>query len=180
MNRLIATLLDSARLQDPHTPLKKEWCDMEDLISVALREFRRDILHERVECRFAPDLPLFYGDCSLLVRLFVNLIDNALKYSDDEKPIEIAIQATPAAWKIAFSNECVPMPAEELAHLFDRFYRAGNAADISGSGIGLSICRDIARAHHGEIRAYNRENGITVEVALPVLKRPEPLKLEEA
>ena len=180
MNRLIATLLDSARLQDPHTPLKHEWCDMEDLISISLREFRRDVLHERVLCRFAADLPLFYGDCALLVRLFVNLIDNALKYSDDEKPVEIAILSAPAGWKITFTNECAPLPAEELAHLFDRFYRAGNATDISGSGIGLAICQDIARAHHGQIRAYNRENGISIEVTLPVLKHPQSLKTEEA
>lgn len=180
MNRLISNLLDSARLQNPQTPLKKEWCDMEDLITLALREFRTDVLHERVECRFTSDLPLFYGDSSLLVRLFVNLIDNALKYSDKEKPIEIAIAATPKKIRIVFSNECAPIDDTDLEHLFEKFYRAGNTADISGSGIGLSICRDITRAHHGDIRAYNRENGISVEVVLPILKHPASLNTEEA
>lgn len=179
MNRLISTLLDSARLQDPHTPLKKEWCDMEDLISIALREFRRDVLHERVECRLASDLPLFYGDSGLLIRLFVNLIDNALKYSEAEKPVEITVEATPSEFKITFSNECSPIDSSELDALFEKFYRAGNTADISGSGIGLSICRDISRAHQGDIRAYNRENGVRFEVTLPILKHPEPLKTEE-
>lgn len=179
MNRLISSLLDSARLQNPQTPLKKEWCDMEDLISIALREFRKDVLHERIECHFSVELPLFYGDSGLLMRLFVNLIDNALKYSDEEKLIEIAISTTPTEFFITFSNECPPIPPEELENLFEKFYRAGNTADISGSGIGLSICRDITHAHHGNIHAHNTDKGISVEVTLPILKRPAILKMEE-
>lgn len=179
MKRLIRNLLDSARLQNAQTPLKKEWCDMEDLIALALREFRNDVLHERVVCRFDAELPLFYGDSGLLIRLFVNLIDNALKYSFDEKPIEIAITALPNELRITFSNECPPVDIDDIENLFKKFYRAGNAADISGSGIGLSICRDIARAHHGDIRAYNLESGIRFEVTLPVLKRPAFLNTEE-
>ncbi len=180
MNRLIATLLDSARLQESKHPLKKEWCDMEDLISIALREFRRDVAHERVMCRFDTDLPLFYGDCALLVRLLVNLTDNALKYSDDDKPISITLRATPAVLTIGFFNESPPLIDAELRHLFDRFYRAENAADISGSGIGLSICRDIVRAHHGTINASNRPGGIAITATLPVLKHPSSLNTEEA
>ncbi len=178
MNRLIKSLLDSARLQDSQTPLKKEWCDLQDLIALALREFRSDVLHERVVCRFENDIPLFFGDSSLLVRLFVNLIDNALKYSDTAKAIEISITATKNTLQILFSNECAPIPQEELDNLFKKFYRAGNTADISGSGIGLSIARDITRAHLGDIRAYSFNEGIRIEVTLPILKRPASLDME--
>lgn len=179
MNRLISTLLDSARLQNSQTPLKNEWCDIEDLISLALREFRSDVLHERVECRFDGNLPLFYGDCGLLIRLFVNLIDNALKYSYQDKPIEIAITASSSKWKITFSNQCPQLSSEELNNLFEKFYRTDNTADISGSGIGLSICKEIAVAHNGSIRAYNHDHGISVEVILPVLKQPVSLPMED-
>ncbi len=178
MNRLINTLLDSARLKNPQTPLKNGWCDMEDLLTVALREFRRDVLHERIEYHVSSELPLFYGDGGLLMRLFVNLIDNALKYSDEEQPINVSITTTPNAFHISFSNKCPPLEPAELANLFEKFYRAGNTADISGSGIGLSICRDITRAHHGTIRAYNDEYGIRIEVTLPILKRPASLKMD--
>lgn len=172
MNRLISNLLDSARLQNPQSPLKKEWCDMEDLISLALREFRRDTLHDRLDCRIDSDLPLFYGDSALLLRLFVNLLDNALKYSYDERAIRLDIRAAPSEFRITISNECAPLEKADLENLFEKFYRAGNTADISGSGIGLTICRDIVRAHHGTIKAYNTDNGICFEVTLPVLKRP--------
>ncbi|MFA6628411.1 MAG: ATP-binding protein [Sulfuricurvum sp.] len=175
MNRLISTLLDSARLQNIHTPLKKEWCDIVDLIGIALREFRRDVLHERIDCRIDPDLQLFYGDSGLLTRLFVNLIDNALKYSHKDKAIHITIIPNNTTLKMTFCNECPSVPPRDLEHLFEQFYRAGNTADISGSGVGLSICRDITRAHHGQIKAYNTENGICFEVTLPILKRPSHL-----
>jgi len=172
MNRLITTLLDSARLQNFQTPLKKEWCDIVDLLSIALREFRGDVLHERIECRIDSDLSLFYGDSSLLIRLFVNLIDNALKYSHEDKPLQITIAPVSNTLRITFCNECPPIAADDLNNLFEKFYRAGNTGDISGSGIGLSICRDITHAHHGQIKAYNTENGICFEVNLPILKKP--------
>lgn len=178
MNRLISSLLDSARLQDSQSPLKKEWCDLQDLISLALREFRSDVLHERIVCRFENDIPLYFGDSSLLMRLFVNLIDNALKYSDSGKVIEITISATKDNLNLLFSNECPPIPQEELDNLFEKFYRAGNTADISGSGIGLSIARDITRAHHGNIRAFSFDKGVRIEVMLPILKRPANLDVE--
>jgi two-component system, OmpR family, sensor histidine kinase KdpD len=179
MNRLINTLLDSARLKNTNTPLRKEWCDMEDLINIALREFRRDVLHERILYTSDPQLPLYYGDSTLLMRLFVNLIDNALKYSDNEKAIRITITTTPNHFQITFINECSPLSEPELKSLFEKFYRADNTADISGSGIGLSICRDITVAHHGKIRAYNYDQGICLEVRLPVLKHPSNLKMED-
>jgi two-component system sensor histidine kinase KdpD len=179
MNRLISSLLDSARLQNSQTPLRKEWCDMEDLISIALREFRSDVLHERVECRFSGELPLFYGDCTLLTRLFVNLIDNALQYSIDEKPVEIEINTSASQWRITFSNQCPTLTASELKNLFEKFYRMDNTADISGSGIGLSICKEIAQAHSGSIRAFNHDRGISVEVILPILKHPVTLPMED-
>ncbi|MDD5717079.1 MAG: ATP-binding protein [Sulfuricurvum sp.] len=178
MNRLISTLLDSARLQNSRTPLKKEWCDFEDLVSIALREFRSDVQHERIECRFSEELPLFYGDGGLLMRLFINLIDNALKYSYKDHPIEIAITTAPTRWKITFCNQCPPLSSEELENLFEKFYRAENTADISGSGIGLSICKEITIAHNGTIRAYNTSSGICIEVILPIVKKPASLPLE--
>lgn len=178
MNRLINTLLDSARLQDAKSSLKKEWCDIEDLLNIALHEFRRDVLHERINYHPQENLPLYYGDSVLLMRLFANLIDNALKYSDKEKAITISLIATPQQFQITFSNECSPIPQMELKNLFEKFYRAENTADISGSGIGLSICQDITRAHQGTIRAFNNAKGISIEVNLPITKRPATLHME--
>lgn len=178
MNRLIGNLLDSARLQNTQTPLKKGWCDLEELIGVALYEFRIQTADRPLKVTISSDFPLFFGDCGLLSHLLVNLLDNALKHSGQEKSIRIAFTADSKSIRLLFFNECAPIPQQELAQLFEKFYRSENTADISGSGIGLSICKDITQAHHGTIRAYNSENGITFEVTLPILKHPESFEKE--
>lgn len=178
MNRLISNLLDSARLQNAHGALRKEWCDLEDLIGVALQEFRHHPFQEQLETNVDPELPLFWGDCALLVRLLVNLMDNALKYSDEGKPIRITITSTPKEFSILFFNECQPIKKSDLKNMFDKFYRLENTADIVGSGIGLSICKDIAVAHQGNIEANNIEGGVAIEVILPVILPSKPSNRE--
>ncbi len=173
MNRLVSNLLDSARLQNRHSALKKEWCDLEELLGLSIQEFPNASLKERIIWSIPSDLRLFFGDANLLLRLFVNLLDNALKYSDPDTPIRIDLVQMSKHVKLSFFNESPPISQRELDHLFDKFYRLNNTADISGSGIGLSICRSIVRAHHGNIKAYNQSNGICFEVILPILRQPE-------
>jgi two-component system sensor histidine kinase KdpD len=172
MNRLVSNLLDSARLQDTQSALRKEWCDFEDIVGVALQEFRYNPKQSQIEISIDPQLKLFWGDCSLLVRLIVNLIDNALKYTDEGKVIRLAITETPDKTKILCFNESQPIKKADLKNMFDRFYRLEHSADIGGSGIGLSICRDIVSAHNGEIEAYNVQNGVCFEITFSVTKSP--------
>lgn len=172
MNRLISNLLDSARLQNAHAPLRREWCDFEDLLGVALQEFRNDVQQRRIETRIDPDLPLFQGDCNLLLRLLVNLLDNAIKYTKDERPVEVEITSSRSAITLVVTNRCKPIKKADLKNMFDRFYRLENTADIVGSGIGLSICKEIVNAHGGTIEAYNVEGGVSLKATLPLPKRP--------
>lgn len=169
MNRLISNLLDSARLQHTDSPIRKEWCDIEDLIGVALQEFN-DSPSERFSIRIGEGLPLFLGDSNLLVRLLVNLLDNALKYSDEDKQVRIEISETIRYLSVRVCNECPPIKKADLQNMFDKFYRLENTADILGSGIGLSICKEITHAHKGTICAYNTEYGVCIEVMLPIPK----------
>jgi len=172
MDRLIGTLLDSARLKHENSMLRNEWCDLEDILGVALNEFQTEARHKRLGVEIADDLPLFWGDGGLLVRLFVNLLENAFKYTDETQQIRVDISATKHAVKILFFNESNPIGRDDLHNIFERFYRLDNSADINGSGIGLAICKDIVTAHHGTIEAYNVKNGVCFEVVLPVLEQP--------
>lgn len=179
MNRLIANLLDSARLKDNREILRKEWCDFEDLIGVAIQEFRHDRVMHRIDVEISPEMPLFWGDGGLLVRLFVNLLDNALKYSRPDKPIRVRMTSMPTKTVILFCNDSEPIKKADLKNMFDKFYRLENTADIVGSGVGLSICKDIVIAHDGEIEAYNTDHGICVEVVLPASRKPARTLREE-
>lgn len=172
MNRLILNLLDSARLQNTQTFLQLQWCDWEDLVGIALQEFDQD--HQMIVSSIDSDLPLFWGDTALLVRLLVNLLDNGVKYSKDTTPIVLSIHRFQDSIRISVFNESPPIKKADLKNMFEKFYRLENIADMGGSGIGLSICKDIATVHHGVIEAYNREGGVCVEVTLPIKRHPNP------
>ena len=178
MHRLINNLLDNARLKDKNLKLKMEWCDLEDLLGVALKDFDGEHLQRSLHIFIDPTLLLYWGDYNLLGRLFANLLDNAFKYSNQNRQIYIKIKQTSNEISIAFFNESNPLNERSLETIFDKFYRAENNQEISGSGIGLFICQSIVLAHHGKIKAYNKDNGICFEITLPILKYPTQLQKE--
>ncbi len=178
MRRLINNLLDNARLKDKNLKLKMEWCDLEDLLGVALKDFDGEHLQRSLHIFIDPTLLLYWGDYNLLGRLFANLLDNAFKYSNQNRQIYIKIKQTSNEISIAFFNESNPLNERSLETIFDKFYRAENNQEISGSGIGLFICQSIVLAHHGKIKAYNKDNGICFEITLPILKYPTQLQKE--
>ncbi|MBE0496199.1 MAG: DUF4118 domain-containing protein [Campylobacterales bacterium] len=174
MNRLVASLLDNARLQGGDSALRMDWCDLEDSLGVALQEFYHD--ENKLKLSLQHDLPLYWGDQELLVRLFVNLLDNAFKYSPPNQAVHIKITyAKTKAFYIRFFNHASPVDPTEIANIFDIFYRLETAADIKGSGIGLSICKKIVQAHKGSIEAFSQYGGIVFYITLPVIKHPPRL-----
>ncbi|RNB78142.1 HAMP domain-containing protein [Brevibacillus nitrificans] len=101
-------------------------------------------------------------------QLLVILLDNALTYSS--KPIQIEIEQQPRAVKISVIDQGVGIPAEDLPHIFDRFYRVdkARARETGGTGLGLSIAKRIVDAHGGEINVLSEEGrGTTFMVTLP-------------
>lgn len=176
MHRLVASLLDNARLQEGESALKMDWCDLEDSLGVALQEFR----HQKTELKLSipHDLPLYWGDQGLLVRLFVNLLDNAFKYSPPHQTIDIKISHMPKEFHIRFFNRSSPIAPAQIESLFDIFYRLEGATDIKGNGIGLFICKKIVQAHKGKIEAFSLKEGISFHITLPILKHPPRLSKE--
>lgn len=176
MDRLVANLLDSARLEEQAHALKMDWCDLEDNLGVALQEFPQE--DARVKSIIAQDLPLFWGDCALIVRLFVNLIDNALKYSPPNESVQVRMEYSHGSFRIRFFNRSTKVSMNDLGSIFDKFYRLDTVGDIQGSGIGLSICKKIVQAHRGSIEAYTRDGGVVFRITLPVSKHPPALSKE--
>lgn len=167
MNRLILTLLDSARIQNSKAMMKYEWCDLQDIIGIALQEFDTD--NQNIHIKIDPDLPLYWGDEVLLIRLMVNLIDNALKYSrSTSAPIRISVNHHSSAISISVFNPNEPIPKADLQNMFKKFYRLDSTGDIKGSGIGLSICKEIIDAHSGQIEAHNTDGGVIVKLTLQI------------
>ena len=170
MKRLITNLLDSTRLSSGNLDLKLEWCDFEDIVGVALNEFSQTQNDEKLDIKI-DELALFWGDNTLLTQLIINLLDNAFKYSKPNTKIYLEIDNLNNYTKIKIFNETEYIDKRKLKNIFDKFYRFEDTNDISGSGIGLAICKSIVKLHHGEIKAIAQNDGITIEIELPIIKR---------
>ncbi|MCT7908840.1 PAS domain-containing sensor histidine kinase [Arcobacter lacus] len=170
MKRLITNLLDSTRLSNKNIDLKLEWCDFEDIIGVALNEFSQKQNDEKLSIKI-DELALFWGDNTLLTQLIVNLLDNAFKYSKSDTKIDLDVENLNNFIKIKIFNETDYIDKKRLKNIFDKFYRLEDTNDILGSGIGLAICKSIVKLHNGEIKAIAKENGILIEIELPIIKR---------
>ncbi|PUE64532.1 sensor histidine kinase [Arcobacter lacus] len=170
MKRLITNLLDSTRLSNKNIDLKLEWCDFEDIIGVALNEFSQKQNDEKLNIKI-DELALFWGDNTLLTQLIVNLLDNAFKYSKSDTKIDLDVENLNNFIKIKIFNETDYIDKKRLKNIFDKFYRLEDTNDILGSGIGLAICKSIVKLHNGEIKAITKENGILIEIELPIVKR---------
>jgi two-component system, OmpR family, sensor histidine kinase KdpD len=170
MKRLITNLLDSARLTSGNIDLKLQWCDFEDIVGVALEEFpqkqNEDLLQITID-----ELGLYWGDNILLTQLIINLLDNAFKYCKHNSIITLDIANLNTVIKIKIFNESDPIDSKKLKNIFDKFYRLEDTNDISGSGIGLAICKSIVKLHEGTIKAIPKNNGILIEIDLPITKK---------
>ena len=114
------------------------------------------------------------GDRLMLRRALSNLLSNALRHTARGGTIQVAVSPAPTSGRVlvAVENPGAPIPAEHLARLFDRFYRADaarrlGAAGGEGAGLGLAISRSIARAHGGELTATALAAGNRFELSLP-------------
>ena len=170
MKRLITNLLDSTRLTDKNFDLKLEWCDFEDIVGVALEEFSKKQSEDLLDIKI-DDMTLYWGDNTLLTQLMVNLIDNAIKYAKEDTIIKLEILNLNNFIKVTIFNESEDIDEGKLKNIFDKFYRLEDTNDISGSGIGLAICKSIVKLHSGEIKASSKNSGVSIEINLPIMKR---------
>jgi two-component system sensor histidine kinase KdpD len=169
LNRLVGNLLDITRLEAGAMQLHREACDIQELIGSALEQIGTPLNNRQVKVDLSDKLPLVPLDFVLFSRVLVNVIDNALKYSPPEKPIEIKARVGNQNLEITVADRGEGIPIEDLERIFDKFYRVQRPYNVSGTGLGLSISKGIVEAHGGSIRAENRRGGGAIfTVRLPL------------
>ena len=107
----------------------------------------------------------FCGDEKAFRQLTALLLDNALKYSDENGTILLTLKKADRSVRLSVYNTCEPIPQEDLKHLFDRFYRTDKSrnSQTGGHGIGLSVAKAIVTAHKGSISAASTDgNSLTI------------------
>ena len=169
LNMLVGNLLDMTRLEAGAFRLNREPCDIQDLVGIALARFAQRHDTHPIQVSLPEALPLVSIDVALMTQVLINLLDNAVKYSPEQGPIEIDGCLAGSEVVLLVSDQGIGIPAVDLPHVFDKFFRTSRSHGIGGIGLGLSISKGIVEVHGGRMWAENRPSGGTViGLAVPV------------
>lgn len=114
-----------------------------------------------------------YADNNRMRQVFINLLENSLRYTDQGGKLKLSMEKSPTAVVLRFDDSHPGIPDELMPRIFDRFFRveSSRSRELGGSGLGLAICKTIVEAHSGHISASNSElGGIRIELVLPTAR----------
>jgi len=172
LNRLVQNLLEMTRLESGALELRRDLHPLEEVIGAALTRLAKALGTRRVTVSIPPDLPLVSIDDVLIEQVFVNLLDNAVKYTPPDSAIRIIVTATDRSVTAEVADHGPGLPKGQESRVFDKFYRA-TPDGRRGAGLGLAICRGIVLAHGGRIWAHNLpEGGVAFLFTLPLPDAP--------
>jgi two-component system sensor histidine kinase KdpD len=170
LNNDIQNLLDATRISRAQIRPRQEWIEPQDIVNSALERRRRRLSGHRLALDMDSNLPLIYVDPVLVEQAFVQIVDNAAKYSPAGSPITVAAKRNGRDVVLSVHDEGAGLTANESAQIGERFFRgARHAATTSGSGLGLWIAKAFVGANGGKIEAASAGagRGTTVSIHLP-------------
>jgi two-component system, OmpR family, sensor histidine kinase KdpD len=157
LNRIIRNVLDMTRLESGVIKVNKEWQPLEEIVGVVLDRLGDRLNDHPLTVKLPGNLPLIPFDSLLLEQVFMNLLENAVKYTPKGTPLELSASESFYTVTVELSDRGPGIPSGEKEHIFEKFVRGRGAG--GGVGLGLAICRTIINAHGGKIWAENREGG---------------------
>jgi len=172
LRELIDDAIEMARLDTTHIELHPEMASLDDTFQDVLASMRTELDEHPVRILCQGPLPALPFDKRLMKLAIRQLLDNALKYTSAETPVEMGAQVKDGVLSVEVTDYGKGIPADEQLRIFDRFYRSPSVKrQIPGSGLGLSIAHGIVRAHNGELTVSSRPGLTTFRINLPVLGR---------
>ncbi len=170
--RLVDGLLDLSRIEAAGLQGHRR-VDLASVIAGAVERVRHlaDLAGVELVVRPGDHAPAIEGDEHQLVSAIVNLLENAVKYSDEGSAVDIGTSGTSPGWiDVVVRDRGIGIPAKDLERIFERFYRVDRARsrETGGTGLGLSIVRHVATNHGGEVLVESQEGlGSTFTLRLP-------------
>lgn len=152
MNRIVSQLLSLIRGEEGQYQLNLEKVELCEIITNVIEQFEENPDGNNVHILFAKNQDIIIeADQTLITQLFLNLIENAIKYSKPDGYVRIQVNQIKDSITISVSDNGIGIASEDLPLIFERFYRADKSRDRTGTGLGLSIAKWIVDAHHGKI-----------------------------
>jgi signal transduction histidine kinase len=170
---LINNILDFSRIEAGRKEYEFKETNLAELVRSTLDSYRFQIEQNgfAFEEKIANDIPTVTVDREAIARSLLNLVNNALKYSKDQKYIGVSLYRSNGSVNLEVQDHGIGIPKAEQEKIFEKFYRCGDPLvhNIKGSGLGLSLVRHIARAHGGDVRVESTpEKGSKFTITLPV------------
>jgi two-component system, OmpR family, sensor histidine kinase KdpD len=159
LNRFLSDLLDLTRIEEGAVTPDLAPTDLTDVIASAVGDLSKSLVGRKVLTSIDPNLPLVHADAVLLNHALLNLVDNALKYSPTDEPIEIVARMGRRGPVIDVIDGGAGIPQGSEQRIFDRFARGETSDRTGGSGLGLAIVKGFSEAMGFTVEAARRQHG---------------------
>jgi len=186
LNQQVGNLLNMSRLESGNMTLKKDWCDINELIYSVVNRLEENLRHHHVHISIEKNIPFYKLDYVLIEQVIYNLLYNASIYTPEHSDIfisaknnsdKIFVLAPSKKEKSELTSEINSLvvqvedrgtgfPEDELEKVFDRFYRLQNTK-TGGTGLGLSIVKGFVEAHEGKVFLENVPHGARFTIEIP-------------
>jgi len=154
LNRQVENLLSMSRLESGAFKIKKDWCDIKELVYTSLKEFEPAISRFHLSVHIPDSIPLFKLDFGLMEQVLHNLISNAINHTPEGSGIIIQAECIDDKLVITVADNGKGFPEDEIDKVFNKFYRLQGSRP-GGTGLGLSIAKGFVEAHGGTISLKN-------------------------
>jgi signal transduction histidine kinase len=174
--RLIDEFLDLTRIESGIIKLEKEMTDIASVVREVVGIFKLEADKKKIQFvnHVGPTLPLVLIDRSRIMQVLDNLVNNALKFTNEGGKITLTAEQQKDTLEISVADTGIGIPLQYLDRIFERFERVPNVSrpDVGGSGLGLTICRNILHLHQSKIWVESEEGkGSKFTFSLPVYKQ---------
>jgi heavy metal sensor kinase len=179
MSGIVESLLDLSRAEEGGVHLEMQEVELEELLQALINDLNQQHRILEQENRIlleSAGVVWVMGDLRRLRQIFINLLNNALKHSSPGSPIRLEILSEAGRAKVSVTDRGTGIPADELDHIFERFYRVDKSRNRSdgGAGLGLSLVKSLAEAHGGMVTVESALGfGSTFTVDLPAIPPPD-------
>lgn len=153
VNRLIGDMLDLDRMESGRMTIRTTAVDVNEVLTEAISRAAASTVTVEFKADLDPRLPIVAGDRDRLIQVMSNLVNNAVKYSPEGGTVTISSRVEGGFALVSVTDTGIGIPSDEIAHVFERFrrVRSGAAQAIPGTGLGLTIVKQIVEMHGGKI-----------------------------
>ena len=169
----VENILSMTRLDEGRLEIKKDVEIVEEIISESISKVTKFSGKHNIKTDLPEKMIILFVDGLLIEQVLINLIDNAIKYTQSDSIIEIKVTQKEENVLFEVSDNGKGIPKEDIEYIFDRFYTKTNGISLKkrGIGLGLAICKSIIEAHNGYMEAFNNSaGGATFKFSLPIIR----------